>query len=83
MMTEGDIFERALEQLESGGSVRISYNDRTHEATGRVVNALIEFGARVTCEDPFAEPAWLEMKMREEIKLEVGNLLDPKMDAQK
>jgi len=61
---ESDIFESALEKLQAGRSVRFDYTDSNAEATERIVNALIEFGARVTCEDPWGEPGWVEMEMR-------------------
>jgi hypothetical protein len=49
--------------LIAGQSVRIRYrtSDKTLE---NAINYLIEYvGARVTCEDPWGEPPWVELEL--------------------
>jgi hypothetical protein len=50
--------------LKRGESVRFMYTDNTAEPCKLAVNFLIEcLGARVAVEDPFGEPAWVELEL--------------------
>ena len=62
-----DDLERAEAMLRQGGSVRFRYSDHSQEMVARAVNALIEnLGARVTSEDPWGEPPWVELELRQQ-----------------
>jgi hypothetical protein len=63
LKTYDELLKTAKAKLVAGESCRVEYDDDNVQMIERVVHALEDLGARVTCEDPWGEPPWVELRL--------------------